>query len=199
MTILPRHRSSLRALALAVAFIAAAAFTPAEASGEPHLTEDQVERFIESMAEVRTWADDADELAEMEIDPGAEGITKPFSSALQHMQAQGGLSGLETIVHDHGFESIDQWGRVGDRVVRAFMALEIEREHPDAKAELQEARREIEANPDIPEAQKEQLLQMLEQTAGAMMAMVEDVPEADRDALRPHMPRLRETLEDDAD
>lgn len=201
MSVFPTCTARIRSFALALAVGIALAVPSAQASEGGHLTEGMVENFVDSMTAVRQWADsqdDLDKLEDMEMEPGTDAMTSPFSAAVTHMETHGRVGELESIVRDHGFDGMDEWGRVGDRVVRAFMAVEIEREHPEARAELEEARREIEDNPDIPEAQKEQLLEMLEASAGAMMSMIEEVPEADREALRPHLPRLRETMGEDA-
>ena len=80
------------------------------------------------------------------------------------------------ILRRHGFETVEEWTAVAQRVVNAYMALKFADEQPDAEAEMARARAEIEASDMSPE-QKQQMLAMMAQSMASMRAMTSAPPE----------------------
>lgn len=96
----------------------------------------------------------------------------------------------EGIVAKHGFGSLGGWGEIGDQVMQAYVALNMEGEDmAGQRAEMDAARAEIMASTEMSAAQKKMMLDML----GSAGAMAEQAGQADPDdvaAVRPHLGRM---------
>jgi hypothetical protein len=104
---------------------------------------------------------------------------------------------LAKAVRSHGFSSPEQWGETGDRIFRAWSALEMGQQSGQMNQEMAKAMEEINNNPHMSEAQKQQMRDMMG-GAKSMMDHASSAPEADKRAVRPHMEALRSaTTEDD--
>lgn len=165
------------------------------------LTDDRIKGFVESLTELDELAERYDDLDELE-DIGEEsrdaaegGDFNPMSMAVREMRGHEIYDDFTSIVKKHGFSDAEDWADAGDRIVRAMMAIEMERQgHGDMRAEMEEAMREMEQNPNITDAQRQQMRQQMEQAVSGMEAMA-DAPQADIDAVKPHSAELRSAME----
>lgn len=176
-------------LALALALI----FSASGLAAQP-LTDDKVRAFVTTLKEAETLEEDFDDLNEDLSQAGQDGASPDFSSifsdAVAQMRGHEAYERMESIVTDNGFDSMEDWGATGDRVFQAWMAVEMEQQHPEMAREMAAAMEEINNNPHLSEAQKEQMRSMMG-GATAAMESARNAPEADKQAVRPHMNELR--------
>lgn len=140
------------------------------------LSRDDITNFLAAFEKIKVEgetyeADLNSRMAEREPDP-----QRPFSTAVEIMDEVG--FDADDIVEDYGFDDAEEWGRVGDLVMNAWMANQMRTQSPDMKAQLEMARKMLEENPDIPAEQRDQLLKQLEEaeqmSAGAQGEQTDD-------------------------
>lgn len=184
---------------LTLTFLFALATFPAHAET---LTDQKIRSFISSLEALEGMEDKYDQLPDDLGDEDSEftmeEVSRIFSSSVEKMKGHGMYDDMKGVVQQHGFSSPEQWGETGDRIFNAWSAIEIGQHSGQFNQEMAEAMKGIENNPNMSEAQKQQMREMM---GGAMSAMdnVKNVPEADKQAVRPHMERLRSAISDDGD
>ena len=164
------------------------------------LTDEKIRNFISSWDEIQAVGEEYDDLDELEEETGiyedeemAAMPERPMSHAIEKMRGHEIYNKVDSTVQGYGFSEINEWGEVGDRVIKAFFSLQIEEDSHEMRAEMEQAMREIEESP-MPDAQKEQIKQRIRSQVEAVEAMA-DAPEGDIEAVRPHMDKLRRELE----
>ncbi|MCG2582295.1 MAG: hypothetical protein KA296_15600 [Marinobacter sp.] len=162
------------------------------------LTDEEVRAFINTLEEAETLEGDLDQLNDEQPVSGNPSDMPDFSSlfsdSVNKMRGHEAYDRMEDIVEDNGFDSMEEWGATGDRIFRAWMAIEMESQHPQMAREMTAAMDEINNNPNLSEAQKEQMRSMMG-GATAAMESARQAPEADKQAVRPHMQALRAVTE----
>lgn len=180
-----------RALATLTLLLAALALAlPAQAQS---LTGDQVRGFAASLdalnqsgidpqmePEGDPWTDPA------VLDRMIEAMRAPISYSVTELRGTPEEREVRSIVTAHGFRDLESWGRVGDRVILAYAYLSFERDSPGDLAEMQAMRAEMESMDLSATDPSTALMYAMMQGAMAML----DVPQADRDAVRPYMADL---------
>ncbi|KPP96950.1 hypothetical protein [Marinobacter sp. HL-58] len=158
------------------------------------LTDDTIRSFISSLEELQTMEDEFSELTE---DLSAEedatempDMSRIFSSSVEQMKGHDMYNEIEDVVRQHGFSGAEQWAKTGDRIFHAWSALEMGEQSGEVNQEMAKAMEEIDNNPNMSEAQKQQMREMM---GGAMSAFEQaaNAPEADKQAVRPHVDALR--------
>ena len=164
------------------------------------LTDEKIRNFIASWDEIQEIGEEYDDLDDLDDEAGIYGDEematmpeRPMSHAIERMRGHEIHNRVDNTVQGYGFSDINEWGDVGDRVIKAFFSLQIEEESPEMRAQMEQAMREIEQSP-MPDAQKEQMKQRMRSQMEAVEAMA-DAPEEDIEAVRPHMEELRRELE----
>ena len=94
-----------------------------------------------------------------------------LSGAVPQLRAHSAWSKFQAITARHGFDSVEEWANVGDRVMAGFLQLQLAKEAPDLQAQMDEARESILGNPNIPEAQKKMMLEQFERQMGMFDAL----------------------------
>lgn len=147
---------------------------PAPAAKDPApLTQKQVRSLLASLPEVETLGNKYEDLedplptisGDESEDPSAameRMRSGMLSSSLGELKGHAAWKEFEGIAKKHGFASVAEWANVGDRVMAGFIQMQLATEAPEAQQQMLQAREEIASNPDIPEAQKEMILQQLE-------------------------------------
>ena len=159
------------------------------------LTDAQVKNFINSFAEMQEMLDESYDEAD---DPWDDEEDKDFSPStmisdfMTEIRGHERYGNVERLIRQHGFSGVDEWSGVGDRVMRAAFALEMGEHAPEMDEEIAEFIRNLEDNPHIDEAQKQEIIKEM-QAATASMEELAAAPEEDKDAVRPHMETLRQT------
>lgn len=181
-----------RALSLCLAMALTLLFTTSPVAADS-LTDEKVRAFISTLQEAETLEGDFDQLNEEMPGSGNPSEMPDFSSifsdSVTKMRGHEAYNRMEDIVEDNGFDSMEEWGATGDRVFQAWMAIEMENQHPEMVREMAGAMDEINNNPHLTEAQKEQMRAMMGSATSALES-ASKAPEADKQAVRPHMEAL---------
>lgn len=178
---------------LTLALLFAVAGFPAHAET---LTDQTVRSFITSLEALQGMEDKYDDLpgdlAGQDGDVEMADMSRMFSSAIEKLKGHPVYNELKGVIRQHGFASPEQWGATGDRIFNAWAALEMGQQSGHMNQGMARAMEEMENNPNISEAQKQQMREMM---GGAMSAMnhLNNVSEADKQAVRPHLEALRAT------
>ncbi|MEQ9547929.1 MAG: hypothetical protein RIK85_18160 [Marinobacter sp.] len=184
-------------LSLCLALVVTLLFTTSTLAAD-RLTNEKVRAFINTLQEAETLEDDFDQLNEQMPGSGNPSEMPDFSSifsdSVNQMRGHEAYNRMEGIVKENGFDSMEEWGATGDRVFQAWVAIEMEDQHPQMAREMAAAMDEINNNPNLSEAQKEQMRAMMG-GATAAMESARQAPEADKQAVRPHMQALRAVTE----
>jgi hypothetical protein len=153
-------------------------------STEVPLTFEIVENFIASYPEVRAKGEELK--TEYEV---PEGNT---STAFQAWAAVGGAkSALDTTVQAHGFADFSEWLQTFSSVARAYAFV---REGGALDSEMAEAIEKVRNDPNIPDGQKEMILQQLQHSSAAIAGM--RPPQESIDAVEPYSEQLKTVLDD---
>jgi hypothetical protein len=170
----------------------------------PSLTDRQVTKFISSMKEIHVLFqqyDDLDEFDELDDEVDDE-ATLGMAEEMEMLKGHEIYGRVQGIVRLHGFANIDEWGHVGDRVMKAFYSIIIEESAPAAQAQMEQTFREIEENPYYSSAQKEEIKERFKESTEALIADFASAPAEDVKVVRRHkddLQQLFEVFEDDYD
>lgn len=171
------------------------------AAGAAHadtLTADAVDRWMSSMADVQEWAERADiDDPTQDLGEGQGPQLPDFHVLIEQLGPAAG--DLDSLVRDHGFDGADDWAETSNRVLRGFMAAMMQGQAGQMDAAIQEALSQVENDPNLSDAQREQMRTQIESQAGGfdqmMSGLVGDVPAEDREAVEAHLDRLQEFFE----
>ena len=181
--------------------LAAATLALAGIAHAAPLTDAQIEGFAATMPEIeeiidaheadggKTWEDDA-------LMPKAGESWAPMSGAVREMRGAPYFGDIEAVIERHGFDSAEQWGEIGDRITRAMVAIELEDEDPEMRAEMEAAIAQIESNPNLSPEQKAMMRQSMEAAAGVLKSAADATPE-DIAAVKPHQEMLSKAMDDE--
>jgi hypothetical protein len=162
------------------------------------LSDQRVASFIESVRAAEKLAPEFEEL-DRQMENQSDGTMPDFSrivsESVEQMKGHEAYDRLEDVVQDHGFDNLEEWGSTGDRVFQAWMAIEMAEQNPTARREMEAAMAEMENSPHMTAEQKAQMRAMMEGAMGAMQS-ASNAPEADIEAVRPHLEALRQLGEE---
>lgn len=170
------------------------------ANAEP-LSHDEISGFIASLSDMEDLGkkyenDEGLRLREEEALEHSQSVEEFnwMSASIAAIKGHPAYDEFEEIAEDHGFSSPEEWGEVGDRVLKAFMAASMDANAREMQAQMEETLRELENNPDISPEQK----QMMRDSMGSGMAQFKamtDAPAADIEAVKPFLPELRRAFD----
>jgi hypothetical protein len=156
------------------------------------LTGDEVEHFLNTLEKLG-------ELPELQSEPPTQPsdmnaaelearMKAPFSASLEEMRGHEQFGEGLAIMKSEGFEDETEWASVGDRVMHAYAALQMEGKEPDMDAQMAKAMKELEAS-DLPEEMKQKMRDAMTISKGMVESMA-DVPPGDIEAIRPFISRF---------
>jgi len=186
---------------LSAFFLGSLLFAVASASS---LSDAQVRNFVASWSQVAQLFDEYDEDEFMDEDEDDDDDDESFSPTTMVSDMLSAIEGdpihaqVQAIARQHGFSSMDEWGTVGDRVMRAAFALAMGDFGLPTEEHLERSIREIEQNPHLDEQHKQEIIRSMREAA-AMSAEVAAAPEADKAAVRPYLDELFPDHDDDDD
>ncbi|WP_113906270.1 hypothetical protein [Aliidiomarina celeris] len=162
------------------------------------LTDTQINRFIASFEELTTVESVSQAFDEMEDDRAGDDAVF-FADLLDNYKEHPSYAEFSRIIRSHGFESTEQWATVSDRIVKAVITHEVNKQRPQMEAEIESMLEELGNNEYLSAEMKAQF----EQQARSQLAQMQGIwsaPEADVNAIQPHLAKLREVFEfDDED
>lgn len=175
-------RVTLPFILVMLANLLAAGITQAEP-----LTEDKIQSFIdaqESLPDFDAKYPGLDAATDELLD-----MARPVSSAMPALQQFPEVrKNLEETVTKHGFDSIEEWAEVGDRVYLAQFAISMQDMSAEERA-MSEQMMSADHLEEMPEHMRERMRAMAAQSR-QMMAAVENVPQEDIEKVRPFMSQL---------
>lgn len=117
-------------------------FASGAAAADAPLTVDSAKRFVASLDSVKTLGEEFEaegktDTLEVDAIPKAGEPFQPYSKSVAALKKQypQDYSKLNAAVHKHGFAA-EEWGAVGDRVMVAYLARKMEKENPQAMAQM---------------------------------------------------------------
>ncbi|MEO1252013.1 MAG: hypothetical protein AAFW81_06700 [Pseudomonadota bacterium] len=169
-------------------------FAGAAVAGDAPLTEDQASRFVDTLPTLDKLGEELEaegKFEEFKIDnqPKAGEPFAPYSDAVANLKKNhpADHARLVNAVRPHGF-SADEWGAVGDRVIIAYLALEMEEDDPRSMQMMDGMDQSMmEMMPPEMRAQLESVF--------AMMETVKNAPEADKKVVAGMKDRLDAHME----
>ncbi|MCP5040039.1 MAG: hypothetical protein GY944_03350 [bacterium] len=205
----------LRTLALSLALMFVG--LPSAMGASSALDSDTIQRFLDSMPDVQKLAEKypedpqtareeqmamQNEYGAMAQSPAMTGpseeqlarVRAPFTSSLGEMRASEGYDEMVATVKRHGFDGVEQWAEVGDRAMRAYGASKMAAEMPKIEAEMKKLRENL-AKSGMPIDQQKAMAQMMD-SSSQMLSGFENVPEADKKAIEPFIPRFDKLAEE---
>jgi len=193
------YTSPLRALLVLFALIILS--IPQTSLGEVALKDADIRHFIAAIKPLdklgKKYALDQDK--DM-MSQTMDGEFNPMSQSLKRIRKHEAYGEFKHIIQKAGFSSDEEWAMVGDRVMKAFIALKMKKEmqHQPGQGgvgELEESLKQIENNQHISSEMKERLLKQIKQSI-IMIKSVSNSSPADQNALRPHMDNLNTQFKD---
>lgn len=171
---------------------------PVQASGLERTT---IESFIASLQGMEAIFEDSGEEAldeEFEDDDMDMDFTRIYSSMVEelsnHPPTQREVS---AIAKRHGFKSLAEWGRTGDRIYTAYLAITMEGQPSMDHSEMEGYLSSLES-PQMPEAEIEAMRQMMEGAIKSNEA-IRNAPREDIEAVRPYTEEITALHEMEAD
>lgn len=152
------------------------------------LSTDKVSTFIDSLDPVTRYAERLDEdvrdgLEVSNILPEPGEPLRPYTRSLEYIREAHGdvYAAMGDIVDDHGFANLEEWADTGDRVMVAWLALQMEGTEIGAVSP--------EMLDQVPAQMRPQIERML-----AMMEAVRNAPPGDIEVVRPLAGRLMDYM-----
>lgn len=163
------------------------------AQAEQPLTPKIIEHWLSSTDSIQQWFDSYEALQDdsSEEDDEAE-FTLEYM--IGELKAAGAYNEAEDVVQKAGFDSLEQWGGIQIRIVKAAMSIEIEKGY--ASGEIQSHFDQIKNNPHISEEQKAAALNMIQSSIDMANSMSNASP-ADKAAIKPYLQQIQQKLNDD--
>lgn len=161
------------------------------ASAADQLSGSQIKGFISSFPELKAMADKRRIDFEKDRDrrrASAQGFS-PFSEGITRLREAGAYGEANGIVRRHGFSSVEAWGGIADRILRAYIALSMQGQQGEMAAGMKDARSMIMNNPHMTEQQKAQALASINASMRSYKLIQEGNP-ADKAAILPYRAQL---------
>ena len=167
---------------IACCSLLAAGFAQAE-----RLTSTQIQSFLDTRAALAGFDDryPGFQHASQEM----RDMARPMSSSLPVLEKfPEARKHLTETVTEHGFQDIEEWAKVGDRIFLAQIAISMQDMSAEERTMADEMMR-ADYGEDLPEPMKERAREMAAE-AREMRPAVESVPPEDIEAVRPFMSQL---------
>lgn len=153
------------------------------------LSQSNVQTWIDSHPEIQAWLDQHEELfPEEEQDEMNFNLEQIFAEGMQQLRDAGLYNEFNSKVQNAGFQGVEHWAETTQSITYAYMALAME-DNPQTRAMLEAQMQELRNTPHLPEDQKAMYEAMM-QSALEMMDIAEEVPDADKETVRPYRQQL---------
>ena len=163
-----------------------------------NLTDKDVQKWVSSYKAVIQWskAQDKKDLEFMKHQQRPD-MSHLFSSSLQEMKGHKVYDGFTKVLEQNGYKDPMVWGRLGDRIMTATMAEELEKRKTtsaETKAKMEKAMQAIDANPNLPAEQKAKLKQMMSMSS-ELLDVADKVPQADKDVIKRNEASIKSVMD----
>lgn len=170
---------------------------PSQAQQSQPLTDLQIENFIASLKELRSMEADFEKFAP-DLTKGFAAIpnlSTLISDAVARMEGTPLRAELNQVVRKQGFENATAWGKIGDRILNAYIAHQAGAHDKALRDKIAQAVKRIDDNPNMTQAEKQQMKALIGGTVAYVEAMV-SAPQEDMDAVEPYLDTLNKLLEE---
>lgn len=161
------------------------------------LSNQEIEQFIASMEKLQTMDEEFQAFEADDEDKSQMPDTDHLvSEGLARLRGNKLYDKVDSIVRDYGFDNAEAWSQTGDRVLDAYIALQMKGKSGSAQSQMDKALREMDENSQMTPAQKEQMRAMMAQSMASMKSFAEAPPE-DMAAVKPYQDRLDQVMQYD--
>ncbi|MDR9468880.1 hypothetical protein [Marinospirillum sp.] len=159
-----------------------------------NLSDSEVQRWIDTHPQIQAWLDQHEDLfPEEDEDAMSFNMEQIFAEGIEELRKAGLYDEFNSQIQDAGFNNVEHWTEITQNITLAYMALAME-DSPHSRQMLERQIEEIRTSPNIPEDQREMYEAMMVSSL-EMIDMAEQVPDADKETVRPHLPQLEEMFE----
>ena len=182
-------------IACRIIALAALLFSLASVAQEMPLTDNLIDRYIQSLKNMEPLSDRIN----AEDTQGAATMAKLWlegetSAITQHLKTKDYYAELENVVKESGFDSTADWVETAQRITQAYMALELGGQGEEVAAHMEASLQQIRDNEYLDDAQKDALIQQLK-ASQVHLSHLNNVSSADQAAVKPHLEKLRRYFE----
>lgn len=157
-----------------------------------NLSKTDIENWLSSAPELHDWLEQQeDKLQQAEELDASLDSQAAIAEAISKLQEIGIYDELTKRVKAAGFKDATHWFSVSQRVSLSYFALMMEDEM--GRQQELEAQLKLIQQAEMPAEQKEVLGAMLESSL-AILAQINDLPQADLDAVRPYLDQLHQLM-----
>ncbi len=157
------------------------------------LTTEVAAKWLDSMQAMEKWSDSHPKLVaklrEKARELGRDKGMPSFQRSVAATRAAGLTDQVQAVIAPYGFQSLESWGALGDRVMAAYMAMNLEQSHASQMIRKQLAK--LDKDTSIPAEQKQAMRKQMEGME-RMMQSFASAPKADIEAVRPLAKRFEE-------
>ncbi|MFQ5443880.1 MAG: hypothetical protein ACE5EK_04600 [Nitrospinales bacterium] len=161
------------------------------------MTESQVKGFLSSLPEIRQigrkYESELKGQAILSFKEAMRESRNPFSAVMDSMREHQAYDEFLKVMNRYGFDNHETWSDVGNRVIRAYAALQIEARQAKVKAEMENARQKIESDTDMFAGKKQMMLDMLQASSAIVESFHSSAP--DKAVVKPYMEDIRRSAQ----
>lgn len=188
---------SKRIIHLFIVLLVLLPFNTSFGGAKVYLTRDNVSNFIESLPDVREWNQKESKnipTSRSTYDDSMNFLFQsdqtPFEAILYSARDPYLRSELNKLVQKYGFDDVDQWINVGDRISNAYLSLQdafVDKE--EGKQQLINARKSIAKDKEMPNGYQSVMLGIIGE-AEAAVAEIDDISSQELELVKRNVPSL---------
>ncbi len=164
------------------------------------LTDKQINQWINAWPEIQAWGDKHEKEFEAEALKNkkevGDSMGEWFTNVAPMLKANG-YKEYNAMLTKNGFESVEQWADISNRVFSATMNAMMEQQNPGMKAQMKASMEQLK-NANLPPEQQKMMMQMMEQSQAAFKAM-DSASSADTTIVSKHLPALRKIFDNNVE
>ncbi|MBV1920798.1 MAG: hypothetical protein KUG73_08955 [Pseudomonadales bacterium] len=165
------------------------------------LTDKQITQWINAWPEIQTWGDKYEKEFEAQAlkneGEAGDSMGEWFTNVAPMLKANGHYKEYNAMLTKKGFESVEQWADISNRIFSATMSAMMEQQNPGMKAQMKASMEQLK-NANLPPEQQKMMMQMMEQSQAAFKAM-DSASSADTSVISKHLPELRKIFDDNSE
>ncbi len=165
------------------------------------LTDKQINQWINAWPEIQAWGDKHEKEFEAEALKNkkevGDSMGEWFTNVAPMLKANGYYKEYNAMLTKNGFESVEQWADISNRVFSATMNAMMEQQNPGMKAQMKASMEQLK-NANLPPEQQKMMMQMMEQSQAAFKAM-DSASSADTTIVSKHLPALRKIFDNNVE
>ena len=168
------------------------------------LTDQNVQKWIKSYSAVMEWSktQDKKELEFLEKEQNADPkFDALFSNAMKGMKDHKIYKDFSGVLKKNGFSDTDEWAQMGDRIMAATLAVEMEKHQATSaqtRTQMKQAMDSLMANPNMTPEQKAQMQQMMGM-GNQMLDVADNVPANDKAVIKRNADMIKQVMEQNSE